>query len=503
MKKLFYSMMLVAAMFAASCNPEEETKVPEEPEYYGITLDHATVTNLGDFGKNGATQFFIQMYTLDEYNGYTRLMTAHFEVADKIEGDVIPEGTFALMEGDYVDDSYFAGSWYMYLKGNTAPYTMVSDGEIKIEKTEEGYTFTVEADGWDYYTGDEAEKVECRYIGAIDKVENNRRYNPDIAQAVYQGIPASTGVPYWTVQLDEQGSNNSYYYITQLYINTNNTSYEEGIPSGRYDIGDSQQPFSIDMSYMVGDTWWGSVVFKESFDEDGAAFFEPDNIMIGGYCNLINNGDGTYDIELVFYNGSYIPYVVNYSGEIATIDNSQQKEYNKEFSLNYYGNNKWCVIYSDEEDGLHTLLYCYSAEDTTWEGGLSSGTYTVDAEAGIPWENLASGPAFTIKPGVGEGNKYKGTGSYFADYWNWSIGDIISYGTMKVDNRGDNLYDVEIKVGGALGYFYVEYEYSGQATLHNASGAAAAPLKTAGFEPELRNYTKHSSFKYNGPTLRR
>lgn len=503
MKKLFYSMMLVAAMFAASCNPEEETKVPEEPEYYGITLDHATVTNLGDFGKNGATQFFIQMYTLDEYNGYTRLMTAHFEVADKIEGDVIPEGTFTLMEGDYVDDSYFAGSWYMYLKGNTAPYTMVSDGEIKIEKTEEGCTFTVEADGWDYYTGDEAEKVECRYIGAIDKVENNRRYNPDWAGAVYYGDwSTQNGVPYWLLQLDDPAG-----YFMNMYVNTNNTSYEEGIPSGRYDIGDSMEPFSIDMSYpTTGDYWGGSVVYEVQADET----LKTENIMIGGYMEVTNNGDGTYKFELVFYNGSYIPYVVTYEGELITWDEGEAPIYSKFAKLYYHGSNKWTVKIGDEEDDITTILYCYTEKGLEFADGLASGTYNL-AEAGTPFEETEEGEPFTVAPGIAGKNEagkdvYKG-GSVFKNYSETGIMDVVSWGAMVVTNYGNNKYKFDLKLAGGLAYVYLEYVHDGDVDsiedLSNAENTeASAPAKAAGFDRTPRRMTKESTFKYDKPYLR-
>ena len=116
------------------------------------------------------------------------------------------------------------------------------------------------------------------------------------------------------------------------------------------------------------------------------------------------------------------------------------------------------------------------------------------------------GPEFTIKPGWGEGSVYKGTGSVIYPYdWN-GIADIITYGTMDVVNNGDNNYDIKIDVGSAFGYYVVNREYSGSATLHNAAKAAekAPALEVLKAKTtSKKGYKKDTSFEFRGPVLGR
>lgn len=505
MKKSFYAVILAVASLVIGCNPEPE----ETPTYDGSEMNYCEVTNLGDFGNNGNTQFLVQMATLNDEGSFTTLMSAHFET-NAVSGNEIPEGTYTLQEGDYVDFSYFAGSFFMTASSTAIDYLLITDGTIKVEKTAEGYCFSVEANGIDQASGDLGDPVKCRWQGATEVKSN--RYNPDWAIAAFMGSNPQTEVlPYWNLQLDDH-----YIYFLNLFVNTSIDSFEGGLPEGDYVISDSMAANTVDMSYNVGGNWWGSVAWKVLEDDSK----EAHNLMIGGNVKITKTGeiktknytDGTsdivcdYKIEVLFYNQTYVPHVAVYEGELILFDDSAEPDYNLELSLNYYGNNKWCVIYSDEKDDFHALLYCYSAEDTTWEGGLSTGKYTVDEEVGIPWENIPMGPEFTIKPGWGEGSVYKGTGSVIYPYdWN-GIADIITYGTMDVVNNGDNNYDIKIDVGSAFGYYVVNREYSGSATLHNAAKAAekAPALEVLKAKTtSKKGYKKDTSFEFRGPVLGR
>lgn len=504
MKKAFYAFILAAASLMIGCNPSE----PEEPAYEGNVMNYCTVTNLGDFGDNGNTQFLVQMATLNEQGSFTTLMSAHFET-EQMSGDAVPVGTFTLLEGDYVNDAYFDGSFYMTSSTTSIDYLLVTDGTIKIEQIADGYRFTVEADGYDQATGDACDTAKCRYEGTCSVKSNC--YDTDWGGAVFQGR-MDGGIPYWVLQLDDH-----FKYILNLYINTTNSAYQEGIPSGRYYIDSSMQPGHIDASYAIGPgEFGGSLVYRAK--EDGT--FEPHNLMIGGYVDITKKGnfytledsEGNpydvcdYEIKVVFYNGSYIPYVAEYSGAIEMFDNSAEPEYDTYLYLLYYGGNKWCIMHGVEKEDYVAVFYVYAAEDNTFEQGLSSGKYVVAVDPS-PWATLPSGEPFTIVPAEIINNKL--AAGYQSAVWNWSMSnvyDAITYGSMVVDNKGDGNYKIELDLGGGLGYvkFTTTFEGKADAVNDNSPKASAPALSAMKSKSPLKgNVKKTDTFKFYGPVLGR
>lgn len=504
MKKAFYAFILAAASLVVGCNPSE----PEEPAYEGNVMNYCTVTNLGDFGDNGSTQFLVQMATLNEQGSFTTLMSAHFET-EQMSGDAVPVGTFTLLEGDYVNDAYFDGSFYMTSSKTSIDYMLITDGTIKIEQIAEGYRFTVEADGYDVLSGDAGETAKCRYEGTCE-VQSNR-YDTDWGGAVFQGR-MDGGIPYWLLQLDDH-----FKYFLNLYVNTTNSAYQEGIPSGRYYIDSSMQPGHIDASYAIGvNEFAGSVVYKVNEDNSKEAY----DLMIGGYVDITKKGNITqrtddngetydvceYSIKVVFYNISYVPYVAEYSGEIEMFDNSAIPDYQEVLYLLYYGGNKWCIMHGLEQYDYMAVFYVYAAEDNTFEQGLSSGKYVV-AEEPSPWATLPSGDPFTIVPAETHGTTL--AAGYQSAVWDWNMKgtyDAIGYGEMTVENKGDNVYKIETNLGGLLGYINFSATFEGiPDAINNNSPKASAPALSAmkSKSPLKGNVKKTDTFKFYGPVLGR
>lgn len=515
MKRTLFATMFALIAFMVGCNPTPEPQPEPQPEppFEGLMMEKADIANLGDFGGNGGTQFILQMATLNDLGGYSNMMSVYFETPEVIEGTTIPEGTFSLLEGDYIDGSYFSGSIYMTTATDengklSANWMMITDGTIEIIKNESGlYRFTVKADGYDFYSGESTPKAECRYEGVHNFINN--RYNPNWAGALY--VPATdTSIPYWILQLDDH-----YEYLLQFYVNTT-APFEQCIPNGEYLIDDSMAAGHIDASYLVDSfTYGGSVAYK--IFEDGG--HEADQLMIGGKVNFKSIGTPTektsangdvyivcqYEIQVVFYNASYIPYLATYQGSVEFY-NQGTPEYSNYAYLMYYGNNKWCLMLGDEEKDICPVIYCYGADDTTFESGLTSGTYTVASE-GVPFQNVVKGDPFTIQPGLLNGNKLINMSSAFWTYNLTQIWDVLGYGSMDVVNNGDGTYKIDLKLGGALGNVYLEHSHEGPMDeISDNSGSKVAPAQAsspAWHKSPLRGGIKErTNYSFNGPWLR-
>ena len=274
---------------------------------------------------------------------------------------------------------------------------------------------------------------------------------------------------------------------------------------------------TVDMSYNVGGSWWGSVAWKVLEDDSK----EAHNLMIGGNVKITKTGeiktknytDGTsdivcdYKIEVVFYNQTYVPYVAVYEGEIILIDQSQDPEYETYLYLLYYGGNKWCIMHGVEEEDYVAVFYVYAAEDNTFEKGLSEGKYIV-AEDPSPWDLLPSGDPFTIAPGeIINGNKL--AAGHQSAVWNWELTgfyDAITNGSMEVANRGDGYYKIDLKLYGGLGYVDFTTTFEGMVDVINdnspkASAPALEVLKAK--TTSKKGYKKDTSFEFRGPVLGR
>ena len=152
MKRFFYAMLIASTAMFASCTPETHEGPNTDDPYKDRPLNNVKVFNMGDMEKDGNTHFIVQISHLNiETNSFTRMISSHFVAEGTVDTKSVPEGTFDLLEGDYVDQGFFKGSFYMELSDdqNDIYYHIFDEGSIDITKTSKGYQFAVAGECWD------------------------------------------------------------------------------------------------------------------------------------------------------------------------------------------------------------------------------------------------------------------------------------------------------------------------------------------------------------------
>lgn len=510
-------MMIAAAAMFASCEPDSTTEKPK-PSDTSRPFNKVEVFNLGEVDSDGNTHFIIQVSHLNSFNTFTRMMSAYFVAEGSVANHAIPEGDFTLVEGEYNDQGFFEGSFYMELSKdeNDIYYHIFTDGNISIEKSSAGYRFVINGEGFDYASGDAVEDVEYVYDGAVtsDAIESTHRYDPDWAGASYMGV--YNGVPYWNLQLDDHNK-----YLLQFFVNTSDKEFTNGIPTFNYEISSSGGVGTVEMSYPVGvSEYWGSLVFRVTEEK-----MVTENLMIGGYVNIEKVGEvseektlenGTtyrtcdYKIDVKFYNQSYVPYFVRYEGEMKLYDHSAEPEYKPLAQIEYFGDNRYLVKVGHEERESCTQLYTFGPEGSTFEDGLASGQYTV-AKYEQTFFEVESGTPYTILAGIyytNENDKLiiRGNSSFVSpNLEGIGVYDTVDSGTMDVENHGDNNYTISVDLVGGIGYITsFKYTHEGPVTMIDYSDPATPPAEVAGYNSvQPRKYTKEDTFEFNGAVLRR
>lgn len=407
MKKLFYLMMVAATALFASCNPDngEGTGTGNngggntDKPFYGFEMDKAAVVNIG------ADQYVIQMYITDANGNNTRLMSAQVSIPGVVE-NVIPEGNYELIEGELIDDQYFAGSYYE--NAEAGYYMAITNGELNVKHTSKGTSLTVYADGYNAETQEAIDDIECRYTGDVSIDGNEFKGAQAVAQ--YQGL--WEGVPYWILQIDIDETT-----WFNIYVNTNSEDFEAGIPSGNYPFNYEFTGGNADASYTSGDQWAGSMLL---YSPDGETNYIV-QLIFGGNINITNNGNGTYAIDMQYYDQTFIPYVANYEGQVALVDKSPKDvNYNlTSAEFTYMGGGYWSALVV-EESGIEGYIDIYCGEDNTFADGIPAGTYTVS-------DTNAAG---TVGAAVLEGGYITG-GSYFVN--GNSVEDLVVGGELVVN----------------------------------------------------------------------
>lgn len=503
MKRFFYAMLIAATAMFASCAPETTEGPNTDDPYKDRPLNNVKVFNMGDMEKDGNTHFIVQISHLNiETNSFTRMISSHFVAEGTVDTKSVPEGTFDLLEGDYVDQGFFKGSFYMELSDDQTDiyYHIFDEGSINITKTSKGYQFAVAGECWDWNTGDSV-SADYKYEGTVFSIENTRRYNPDFAAAVFFGTDQN-GVPYWNLQLDDHEK-----YILWFYINTFDASEEafvKGIDSFFYEINATGAIGAVESSYpLAPGEYGGSLVYRVNNEGN----LDPENLMLGGYVDVKKVGEVSdekttaegvvyrtcdYEIDVMFYNQSYVPYFVTYTGEIKLHDMSAPVEYEKFARIEYYGSNKYLVKVLDGEADMCTQFYTFGPDGSTAEG-LADGTYTV-TEYENPFNQVENGTPYTILAGISYTNEndklmIKGYTSYFspANIEGKGVIDTVESGTMTVTNNGAEGYIIDIKNCNGIFYAMVDFSYTYEGEVEMVDYSAyplVAPAKAAGFDAE-------------------
>ena len=475
-------MMVAATALFASCNPDngEGTGTGNnngggntEKPFYGFTVDGADVSAIG------GDDYIFQMYILDEAGSVMRLMSAHVTVPGVVD-DVIPEGTYKLKEGEIGDTGmYFKGSYYENASADSGYYMLVTDGELELKHTAKGYRATVSADGINAENGSAIKDIECRYEGDLEIVGNALPYVEDTAYAVYLGADEN-GTNWWVFEYDV---NESYY--VDFYLLTN-TSFEEGIPSGKYPFAMTGAAGTAVPSYSTSQGYSGSMlVFWDAEAESGYIA----DLFLGGEVNVVKNDDGTYSLDAIYYSYYNIPSVASYEGAVEYLDATEEEGGGNELNIDvaqfmYSGGGTWMACLIDTAKDAMYVLEVYCDEENTFADGIPAGTYTV-AETCAP---------FTIGAGALDADYNYDGGSCVANAALSQLYDVILGGEMVI---GEN-YATEVAFEGLM--YDWSGSFAGEAIV--VDGTAVAPAQAAAklqvkSTPKFSKETKEVAFKRN------
>lgn len=491
--------MVAAAALMSSCGPDEGTEQPApEKEFYGFTMTGADVTSVGN------DEYIIQSYILDEEGYTTRLLSAHATIPGvdlTAESPLLPEGTFALVEGEIGDNNaYIAGSYYENSIAET-PYTvLITEGEVEIKYTANGYRLTFYADGVNAETGAAMNDIECRYEGDAEIYGNKMPSVADSAAAVYYG--AYGEADYWLFQFDVTAT-----HYMNLCFNTPVGNIADGIPTGKYPFTLTGAAGTADMSYYTEDGYTGSMVIYAPEGEQGRIY----HLVAGGEVDLTNNGDGTYAMNIVYYNHFNIPYVMSYNGGAQVYDYSGPTEYTPNIEeaalLCVDGTVDWWYLYLIDSSfyngyGLQLFFDISGAAGDNFEHGLSSGEYTFS-------ENY---DPMTLYPGMwveedGEVVGFEGCAAMtmpLDEAGNYSVYDVLYDGKLVVTNNGDGTYKFELNAGSEDVVWIATYE--GTPTMEDYTQyeeaaapaqvrAAKAPLKAAAKVVNVNKFDKDAAYE--------
>ena len=484
MRKLFYLMMVAATALFASCNPDngEGTGTGNngggntEKPFYGFTVDGADVTAIG------GDDYILQMYILDEAGAVMRLMSAHITVPGVVD-DVIPEGTYKLKEGEIGDTGmYFKGSYYENASADSGYYMLVTDGELELKHTAKGYRATVSADGINAENGSAIKDIECRYEGDLEIVGNALPYVEDTAYAVYLGADEN-GANWWVFEYDV---NESYY--VDFYLLTD-TSFEEGIPSGKYPFAMTGAAGTAVPSYNTSQGYGGSMlVFWDAEAESGYIA----DLFLGGEVNVVKNDDGTYSLDAIYYSYYNIPSVASYEGEVYFYDQTASGGGDEEGNvlnvnyaeLSYNGGGVWYSFLVDSAENTMVVCEIYCDEENTFADGVPAGTYTVADTC----------EAFTIGVGgVDEDGYAVGSMVMAADYS--GVYDLLIDGALVVNADNTLSFEFEgMRYGTWASAAAVEYTLTDGTAVAPAKAAAKLQVKST---PKFSKETKEVAFKRN------
>lgn len=453
MKKLFSYFMVAALALTAACTTpegsEDENKKPANQSFYGFEVENINATVVGE------DTFIFQMFTVNANGQPERTLSAQVVVPGVGEDLVIPEGTYELIPGEVdATNNYIIGSFYQNSVSNPAYIMTVAEGELEIKHTAQGYMLTVyNASGttvWEEAPR-EIKGIGIRYTGDIALYGNVFPTTNTEGAALYYGgfdIDDETTAYYWQLQFDITET-----IWASLYFNAAVDDFEAGIPSGKYLFDWTGKVGTADMtSFDQQYGYYGSMILID--EEDGTYIYDT---ISGGEVELVNNGNGTYEVSVLFYNGMFVPYEMYFNGSVQLYD--QRKPSGPiEVALNldeaevtYLDWGTWGVNLSDSEynNGAGAKLYLELTDgmEVTFADGITSTTFTIEEGYGD----------YTITPGeyVEEENAI-----YGASIWSFANQpyDYLTEGTLVVTNNGNGTYKFEVDMTGVQGHFTGTYE---------------------------------------------
>lgn len=470
MKKLFSYLMVAAAALVVACGPaEEDPQNKPEKNFYGFNMDNADIADLGN------DQYLIQMYNNNE-EGYTvRLVSLLVTIPGVTEG-ILPAGSYKVAEGEVGDNkNYFTGSFYQNDIAAT-PYIILFDkGELEVKHTADGYCLTLwNGGGFNAETGDAMNNLEIRYEG---NAELYGTYNPtkqNTGYAIYIGQFTETAYC-WVFEVDIDTTEAVLYYDFYLLVEDDN--FEAGIPSGKYPMLMTGEAGTALPTFVSGGQYAGSMLLEYIESEGDSNIVD---LVRGGEINVVNNGDGTYEIDVDYYNYFNIPYSTDYSGAVQHLDKSQaqggggaQGGENQVLAM-YWGGPNWVFYLADATNQFIAYLDTYNGNMAgSFADGLKAGTYT--------YTDDTTNFNMSIWAPIMEGEQWTSTGSVILSLSGQSILDIVTDATMEVVANEDGTYAITANIEGTQLKDYT-FEFNGEVMLEDGTAAqvsAKAPLKVA------------------------
>lgn len=388
----------------------------------------------------------------------------------------LPQGTFPI---DYYGTMEL-GTVYGYVN---VSYNSAED-EGTADAARDGYV-TIKALGEGKYSVEvvafgENGAYKQSYSGAVQFFSNaGTTYNFDVAQASFGG--EYNGNTWWVLFLGDSTADRLFW----IYVNTPaDCNASTGIPSGNYVVADTSEPGTIDVGFIDGDGYVNGTMVTDLAQKSVYAY------VTGGNMLLVNNGDGTYSIEVDMKDHNKKGLYGSYSGAVNVVDGtggsgggggetpepSDATELNIEAAGAYYlgageGYTVWEMDLVDNtitKDGLVIMLQLLLGPEATYANGIPSGTYPVSADYDL--NSVVQGYATT--QGVGGSLFLTGDMKYYYD--------VVYDGWLAVENKGDNQYDVEFLLAppaGSQGMIPVCGTYAGE---WDSADASQAPAKVIG-----------------------
>lgn len=372
--------------------------------------------------------------------------------------ETIPTGTFPIdgLGLGILDTQY--GNWYTSIdaQGNKTE-DQGRNGYITIKALGEG-KYSIEAVSFGMLGG-----YKQKYEGPIHIVEPDqpevKEYNIDFAQANFEG--EYNGNTWWVLFLGDQAADR----LFVLYLNTPaDSNAAAGLPTGKYTVAVTGEPFTMDPGVLEGQSVSGSMIMD--LKQTGVYDFPE-----AGEVNVTNNGDGTYAINFSLdgYQGDTL--VGEYEGEVPVVDDSGEQSTTEiplafdVAEMYYLGLGEWIVYLGDSAQNAMLMLDVILAEDATFADGLTTGNYTI-ADTYDPC---------TIWPAYVDEEGYYG-GSLIVNFDMTGVYDMVTTGTMDVENKGEGNYKFAVNGLGGNKYI-ITGSYEGAVAATDGTAEAVAPAK--------------------------
>lgn len=488
MKKYLPLVVLVAFLFG-SCNKAVEVPdINKDNIYYGMVMNSAMLTNLGDADRDRTNTFILRLATIDisetgsEYT--SRMLSLELDV-NLDENNMIPEGEYSL-ENNLLDEGAFSnilsGSTYVNMESgdyNTFTSWLINKGKLIVKHSSVPGEYEMEVDfsakQLDREVGVAGGKsltIMCRYsgqIGVFGLPTTNvfTTYQPYFAYAIY--YPLKGDKTFWDLYVVDAnyfqvfmngtavGKETYSAYMAEYQIITESKGML--LPTGRFDVDT--------YGTLTPQTLMGAAVMKSDLEEITRIVNNEPIIYIqeletsfidymsDGYIQLTPQGQGAYTITTETFGtlGGYKSKIDNCQIDIIPgYTGADRKDVTFKFSeslMMYMGR----YTYADGTQSVpywYLILYDGSRKEMVQMGvnvdlgcnystGIPTGTYTVDG----------TGNANTVDQGFEDQDRviygsciHNGEDTYY---------DLLTSGTLEVTQNNDGSYKFVLDMIGNNG----------------------------------------------------